>query len=333
LVGVRKPEAERNSVTQLGSEDQKSMLTKSGLRLGIGLPQVWPGGTVDKDVIREFALRAERSGYEDLWLTDNALGGQGSLEPVTLLTYVAGFTQRIRLGISVIILNLRNPLQLARALATLDQLSGGRVTVGVGLGGGTALYPAFGISEARPVARFTEGIKLLRALWGQEPVTLDSEFWRMDNVSIMPKPLQQPYPPIWIGGHAPAALRRAARLGDGWMGAGSSSNAHFFEEITQIRRYLQELGRDEASFTLSKRIYVAVDNDAEKARERLAAGLLSQYGTSRIGEGAGVAGPARHCIEVLRSMRDAGLQHMLLHPFADSMQQLELLTNEVAPEL
>ena len=309
------------------------MLTKSGLRLGVGLPQVFPGGKVDRNLIRDFALRAEGLGYEDLWLTDNALGGQGSIEPVTLLTYVAGFTRRIRLGVSVIILNLRNPIQLAKALASLDQLSGGRVTVGVGLGGGTAMYPAFGLSEERPVVRFTEGLRLMRALWSEERVTLNGEFWRLENATIEPKPLQKPHPPIWLGGHAPAALRRAVRLGDGWMGAGSSRNEHFFTEIEQIRGYLKESGRDESGFTLSKRVYVAVDTDAEKARERLAAGLLRQYGTSRIGEGAGVAGTASQCIEVLRSMRDAGLQHMLIHPFADSMQQLELLTNEVAPEL
>src|SRR5579871_6198932 len=116
------------------------MLAKSGLRLGMALPQVYPSGTVDVNLIREFALRAESLGYEDLWLTDGGLGGQGLLEPVTLLTYVAGFTTRIRLGVSVIILNRRNPAMLAKTLSSLDQLSGGRVTLGVGLGGGTATY-------------------------------------------------------------------------------------------------------------------------------------------------------------------------------------------------
>ncbi len=309
------------------------MQTKSGLRLGIGLPQVFPGGAVDRELIRDFALRAERGGYEDLWLTDNALGGRGSLEPVTLLTYLAGFTQRIRLGVSVIILNYRNPLQLARALASLDQLSGGRVTLGVGLGGGTALYPMFGISNERPVARFTEGLTLMRALWSEERVTFHGAFWQLENAAMEPKPLQKPHVPVWIGGHAPAALRRAVRLGDGWMGAGSSRNEDFFREIEQVRRYVKELGRDESSFTLSKRVYVAVDDDADAARERLGTGLLRQYGTTRIGEGAGVAGTAKQCVAVLRSMRDAGLQHMLLHPFADSLQQLELLTTEVASEL
>jgi probable F420-dependent oxidoreductase len=308
------------------------MLTTSGLQLGIGLPQVFPGGMVDTDLIRRFALRAEALGYEDLWLTDNVLGGNGTLEPVTLLTYVAGFTRRIRLGVSVLILNQRNPVQLAKALASLDQLSRGRLTVGVGLGGGTALYPAFGISAERPVARFIEGLRLMRALWSEERVTLRGDFWRLEDAAMTPKPLQQPLP-VWLGGHAPAALRRAVRLGDGWMGAGGSRIEDFFREIAQVRQYLTEAGRDPSSFTLSKRVYIAVDADAERARERLAAGLLQQYGSSRMAASAGVAGTPRQCVETLRAMRDAGLQHLLLHPFADAVQQLELLSREIAPEL
>ena len=309
------------------------MLTTSGLRLGIGLPQVFPGGTVDTGLIRDFALRAEALGYEDLWLTDNVLGGNGLVEPVTLMTYVAGFTSRIRLGVSVLILNQRNPVQLAKALASLDQLSGGRLTVGVGLGGGTAAYPAFGIGQDRPVARFTEGLRVMRALWSEERVTLRGDFWQMEDAAITPKPVQKPHPPVWIGGHAPAALRRAVRLGDGWMGAGGSRIEDFFGEIAQVRRYLVEAGRDASGFTLSKRVYVAVDDDPEQARERLAAGFIRQYGSSRMAEGAGVAGTPRQCVDALRAIRDAGLQHLLLHPVADAMQQLEVLTRDVAPEL
>lgn len=309
------------------------MLTKSGLRLGLGLPQVFSGGKVDTALIRDFARRAESLGYEDLWLTESILGEQRVLEPVTLLAYAAACTQRIRLGVSVIILNQRNPVQLAKALASLDQLSDGRLTVGVGLGGGTARYPAFGIDAARPVARFTEGLRVMRALWSEERVDLQGQLWRLENVAMEPKPVQKPQLPVWLGGHATGALRRAVRLGDGWMGAGSGRIQDFFTEIGEVRRLLGELGRDEASFTLSKRVYIAVDDDEARAREQLEAGFMHHYGTSRMAETAGVAGTAKHCAEVLRSLRDAGLQHLLLHPFGDAKQQLEVLTNEVAPEL
>ena len=309
------------------------MLTTSGLRLGIGLPQLARDGRVDTALIRDFARRAEDLGYDDLWLTESILGGSSALEPVTLLAYVAACTARIRLGVAVIILNQRNPIQLAKALASLDQLSEGRLTAGVGFGGGTALYPAFGVSKERPVSRFTESLRVMRALWSEERVNLKGEFWRLENVSLEPKPLQRPHLPLWFGGHAAAALRRAVRLGDGWMGAGSARIADFLAQIGEIRRLLKEQGGDAASFTLSKRIYIVVDDDEARAREELEAGFMSHYGTSRMAEAAGVAGTAKHCIEVLRSLRDAGLQHMLLHPFGDARQQLEILTQEVAPQL
>ena len=308
------------------------MLTKSGLRLGIGLPQTFPRNQVDVALIRRFAQRAEALGYEDLWLTDNLLGGRGTLEPVTLLAFAAACTEQIRLGVSVIVLNQRSPVPLAKALATLDQLSGGRLTVGLGLGGSTSSYPAFGASPERPVARFTESLRVMRALWSEERVDFQGQFWQLEHASLEPKPLQ-PRLPIWIGVHAPAALRRAVRLGDGWMGAGGSRLEDFFVEIKQIREYLQAAGRDDASFTLSKRVYIAVDADEHRAQERLAAGLGGQYGGGRPADAIGVAGTPGHCIEVLRSLRDAGLHHLLLHPYPDFEQQLEQLSSEVAPEL
>ncbi|HTE86306.1 MAG TPA: LLM class flavin-dependent oxidoreductase, partial [Dehalococcoidia bacterium] len=290
------------------------MLTKSGLRLGIALPQVFRDGRVDAGLIREFAVRAEALGYEDLWLTERIIGAGDQLEPVTLLTYAAACTQRIRLGVSVIILNQRNPVQLAKALASLDQLSGGRLTVGVGLGGGTSLYPAFGISEDRPVARFTEGLRVLRALWSEEGANLPGPLWRGENVSMAPKPLQEPLP-VWLGGHAPGALRRAVRLGNGWMGAGATKNEDFFAEIAEVRRVLKGEGKREANFPLSKRVYISVAADETKAREQLAAGMIGQYGNRRMAEGRGLAGTPKQCAEQLQSMRDAGLTHLLLHPY------------------
>ena len=308
------------------------MLTGSGLRLGIGLPQLFPNDAIDTALIRRFAQRAEELGYEDLWLSESILGARGVLEPVTLLAYAAACTSRIRLGVSVIILNQRNPVVLAKALATLDQLSDGRLTVGLGLGGGTAAYPAFGLSPERPVARFTESLRVMRALWSEERVDLSGVHWQLDRAALAPKPRQQPLP-VWLGGHAPAALRRAVRLADGWMGAGGSPLDEEVVQIAQIRGYLKEAGRSEDGFTLSKRVYIAVDRDGDRARERLAAGLGGQYGRPGMAERVGVAGTPAECAAVLRRLRDAGLHHLLLHPYPDFEEQLELLSSEVAPQL
>jgi len=308
------------------------MLTGSGLKLGIALPQVFRDGKIDTDLIRDFAIRAEGLGYSDLWLTERILGAGNILEPVTLLAYAAACAPVIRLGVSVIILNQRNPVQLAKALSSLDQLSGGRLTAGVGLGGRTDIYPAFGVSQERPVARFTEALAVMRALWSEQRASHEGERWRLESTAMEPKPLQKPLP-VWLGGHATAALRRAVRLGDGWMGAGATPNEEFFDEIRQVRGFLKELGRDERSFPLSKRIYISVDRDEPKAREQLAAGMLGQYGNPAMAERRGLAGTPAQCVAVLQRMRDAGLNHLLLHPYGDPMQQLDLLTSEVAPEL
>ena len=170
-----------------------------------------------------------------------------------------------------------------------------------------------------------------RALWSEERVDLAGDFVRLADVAMGPKPAQRPHPPVWIGGHVPAALRRAVRLGDGWMGAGSARTEDFFDQIGRVRRHMEGLGRDEARFALSKRVYVAVDNDEGRAREQLAATLASTYGVAR--DGVGVAGTAGRCAEVLRTMRDAGLRHLLRQPCGDVMRQLEVLTAEVAPQL
>lgn len=309
------------------------MLTKSGLRLGIALPQTFLDGKVDRELIRNFATRAEEIGYEDVWLTESILGGAATLEPVTLLAYTAGFTQKIRLGVAVIILNTRNPVQLAKSLASLDQLSGGRVNAGVGLGATTRTYPAFGIGEERRVARFTEALRVMKALWTEPEVNLEGDFWQLRDVSLAPKPLQQPHVPIWFGASSPGAIRRAARLGDAWMSAGSSELADAGRQIEDMRANLAEQGRDQSRFTLSKRIYVAVDQDGAKAQSRMADYFGYYYRNPDRAKTSGIAGSPARCVEELSRLRDAGYQHLLLNPVHDFLGQMELLTEKVAPQL
>ena len=141
------------------------MKTKSGLRLGLSLPQSFPDERIDHGYLREYIRKAEALGFEDAWLTESILNPNFNLEPVTYLAYLAAVTERIRLGVAVIILNTRNPVQLAKSLATLDQLSKGRLTVGIGLGAGTQNYAAFGVPAERRVARFEEAIEVVKALW------------------------------------------------------------------------------------------------------------------------------------------------------------------------
>ena len=220
------------------------MLTKSGMRLGLALPQGFPDGRVDMALVRRFAERAEALGFDDVWAMEQTTGRFAVLEPLTLLAYVGALTRSVRLGTAVPVTNLRNPLQLAKALVSLDQETGGRLTAGIGLGTTNWLYGAFGLDPEHRVSRFVESIKVMQALWREGAATVDGRYWQLEEVAMEPKPLQRPLA-LWFGARSPAALRRAVRFGDGWMGAGSATNETFLEELARLRSILAAAGRDE----------------------------------------------------------------------------------------
>ncbi|MFM9968176.1 MAG: LLM class flavin-dependent oxidoreductase [Burkholderiales bacterium] len=308
------------------------MKTKSGLTLGISLPQSFPNETLDHAYLREYVLKAESLGFEDGWLTDSILSTNFNLEPVTYIAHLAALTTRLRFGIAVIILNTRNPVQLAKALATVDQLSNGRVTVGVGIGAGTANYAAFGIPTERRVARYEEAIQVMKALWTEERPSHQGDFWNLDGARMKPKPVQKPHMPLIFGGHSEPALRRAVRMGDGWMAAGSTSTAESLVSLKQIRGYLADAGREQSDFWLSKRLYIAVDDNEQQACEKLSAALSYQYG-GRDQSDVGLAATPARAVEVLGTLREAGAQHILLNPAYDHMRQMDVLMEKVIPQL
>jgi alkanesulfonate monooxygenase SsuD/methylene tetrahydromethanopterin reductase-like flavin-dependent oxidoreductase (luciferase family) len=151
----------------------------SRTRLGVAIPRTMLSGAFDARGVRAFLARAEALGFESAWVVEQILGSIRSLEPVTLLTYAAACTERLRLGAAVLLTRLRSPVHLAKSLGTLDHLSGGRIDVGVGLGGNPRIYPAFGLTAARRAARFAEGIRLMKRLWTEERVTFDGTFFKL----------------------------------------------------------------------------------------------------------------------------------------------------------
>jgi probable F420-dependent oxidoreductase len=308
------------------------MATLDTLRLGISLPKGFPGGITDLGYLDEYLARVETSAFEDAWLTESILTPKYSLEPLTYLSFVASRTRRIRLGIAVIILNFRNALQLARAAATIDQLSEGRFILGLGLGFGTAAYPVFGVESARRVSRFEEALRVMQALWSGQEVTLDGQYHKLDRVVMQPAPLQRPHLPVWIGGHSEPAMRRAVRMADGWMSAGAISVEAALEQVRQMQNYLAEAGRERADFRLSKRIYLTVDEDEAAARRKLSESLTRQYGARGSSVG-GLAGSPARIVDAIGSLAQAGYDHVLLNPVDDDMRQMEMLVERVLVEL
>jgi alkanesulfonate monooxygenase SsuD/methylene tetrahydromethanopterin reductase-like flavin-dependent oxidoreductase (luciferase family) len=222
---------------------------------------------------------------------------------------------------------------LAKVLATMDHLSRGRLIVGIGLGGQTHEYTALGLSPERKVRRFEEGVDLLKRLWTEEEsLTFDGDFWQMRDASVNPKPLQRPHPPLWFGGSSPAALARAARLGDGFIGAGSTSTNDFASHVDVLRRE-RSARQGAGDFPIAKRVYIAVDDNRERARSRVREWFGRFYKSPDLGERVAVYGDPEVCIKSLREIGEAGAELVVLHPMFDELEQMETLWRYVIPEL
>ena len=298
---------------------------------GIAIPQT--SAPVDQRSMRDFLTRAEALGYDSVWVQEQIIGDSPMLEPITLLTYAAAITSKVRLGTSVILPITRNPIHLAKSVSSLDQLSKGRVTLGVGLGNPHVPEPAFGISRENRSRRFVEEIKILKALWTQPRASFAGQFWNFENVAMEPKPFQKPHPPIWFGARDEIALKRTVRHGDGWMGAGSSSTADFIKQSALLRRLLEDAKRDSAKFPISKRVYVALDDNRERAERRLREWFGERYKNADMAPRVSIWGGITECVDKLGELVRASAQHFLLNPVFDEMEHLEKLASEVMPRL
>jgi probable F420-dependent oxidoreductase len=304
-------------------------------RCGIELPQVFFEGPTDMEHIRKFAMRSERLGYDGLWLQERIIGDFIMLEPVTLLSYVAAVTTKIKLGTSVILLPLRNPLQLAKAYSTLDVMSGGRAVMGIGLGGGHlgSHEEVFGYSREGRVTRFTEALEIMKLLWTETKASFNGQFWNFKDICMEPKPIQKPHLPLLFGGHHENALRRAVKHGNGWMGAGSSSSNAFIRESAMIRRFIDEAKRDPATFGYGKRVYLAIDADKPRAERRIRQWFSRRYKNADLGPHVSIWGSSAECTEKIQEIVGAGAQYIVFNPMFDEMEHLELCAEEVMPHL
>src|SRR5579885_687817 len=280
------------------------MALKDRIPFGVSLPHRSPD-PIDVATVRHVAQRAEALGFRDLWVTENTLDEVSSFDPVPLLTYAAAVTTKIRVGASVVVLAIHSPLLVAHQWATLDYLSGGRAALGVGLGR-EHHYRQFQVPVAGRVARF----------------------YRLDNEKMTPKPVQKPMP-IWMGVGHPDALRRTARLADGWMGSGGSTLKSFAEAVPVLKAHLADQGRDPETFPLSKRIFMAVDDNPAAARRALNRWFTEVYHNPAGTDASGIHGTPEQVRERLEEMVAAGANHLLLNPVSNYAEQLEALAEIV----
>jgi len=304
------------------------------MRFAIAIPQLYADGEFDPAAFGAYLARVEELGFDSAWAQEHVLGQAPVLGPIETMTYAAACTRQLRLGCAVFVSTLYGPVHLAKGLSTLDQLSRGRVEIGVGTGGPHRPFAAFGVDPGRYVARFTEGLALMKALWTEPRVTFDGEFWQLKGATMEPKPAQQPHPPIWFGGSGPAALRRAVRLGDGFFGAGSTSTGKFAAQVQVVREALAGSGRPAGEFRIAKRVYIAMDSGSGRARDRINHALERLYGRrSPDIEAAAVAGPPAECARELRQVAKAGAELILFTPLFELAEHAERLAAEVIPQL
>jgi probable F420-dependent oxidoreductase len=220
-------------------------------------------GMLNPRYFQEVAIAADQLGYESLWMPEHLVfpqemagspfvagEGEAAHPPVppetplfdvfTYLAFLAGQTSRIRLGTNVYLMGLRHPFIAARAIQTLDIVSGGRAEIGVGAGWLRSEWTAAGMDPRTRGRRLDEVLQVCKRLWCEEAVAHNGEFYQFASVKFEPKPLQRPHPPIHVGGESAAALRRVARHGDGWYGIG-----HTLESVQPVLKKLREITREE----------------------------------------------------------------------------------------
>jgi len=302
------------------------MALKDRIPFGMSLPHRSPD-PIDPRTVQTVAQRAEALGFRDLWVTENTLDHVTCLDPVVALTYAAAVTSRIRLGASVVVLAIHSPLLVAHQWATLDHLSGGRAILGVGLGR-EHHYRQFEIPEAGRVSRFREDVDLIRALLSQPNVDHHGRFHHLDGGTMSPKPVQRPLP-IWLGVGHPDAVRRAGKMADGWMGSGGSSIAEFARSVPILRAALEAAGRDPATFPISKRIFMAVDERPEVARAELHRWFTEVYHNPAGTDASGIHGTPEQVRAKLEELVAMGANHLLLNPVSRHAEQVEALAQVI----
>jgi len=232
------------------------------VRIGIALGQ-WPSKEIQPDAILDLIDRFEALDVDSLWVSDRIVSSALTLEPITFLSYIAGRLQNMKLGTSTLVLPTRNPIVLAKELATLDFLSRGRLFPAIGLGGDESKdLQAVGVSKRERAGRTDEMITLMRRLWTEDNVTFAGKFFSVEDATIMPHPWQKAGLPIWIGGRSEAALRRTGRLGDGWL-VSSVSPVEVESGIKAIRKFAAEAGRQvpEDHYGVLIPFYIAASSD------------------------------------------------------------------------
>ena len=294
------------------------------MKFGVTVPNNW--GIENAKEALSFGPLAEELGYDSVWVMDHLfnngyirerLDDKPYYHPLATLSYLAATTERVLLGTSVLVLPYHNPVELAKYTATLDHMSDGRVTLGVGVGAMTEEFAALGIPMSERGALTNECIRVMKELWTNQAPSYHSSRWNFDDLRFSPKPVQQPHIPLWIGGASPGALRRAARLGDGWHPSGLTPEEYAVRR-QQVRELAERAGRDPDSLTMSARVEVEAtggpSSDRAANRARIPGNDLEQAAIT------------------IAAYRDAGVEHLVLALNTGEVGRIRSLMEDLASQ-
>ena len=304
------------------------------MSIAIGyVPGAFGQGGENPNFLRELVEVGDKYGYDSIWLSDRIVSDRFSLEPIVALSMVAAYSDRMKFGTSVLALPLRNPVVLAKQVATLDYLSQGRFFPAVGLGQEEPEeYEACGVPKGDRARRTDEAIVLMRRLWQEDKVTHEGDFFTCHDVSITPKPIFQPSPPVWIGGRSPAAARRVGRVGDGWLVSSATPSEVgegrdiVFDTAAQCQREIEE---DHVGVLLGYYISDDYEQAATKAHQFVTRHRPDAHFTEFT-----AVGTTEQVGELIQQYIDAGASKFAVRPLCageESMEQLEIMGQEVLP--
>ena len=297
----------------------------------IGLAWVTPAPLTQPQNVVKFAQQCEAMGCHSMWTIDRIV--YDNLEPLTLLAAAAGATQNIRLGTSVLLGNLRHPSHLAKIVATLDFISNGRITLGLGFGSRQNDYTAVEVPFEHRGSRAVEQVELMKRLWTEDHVTHKGKFFNVQNLTIGPRPVQKPYPPLWTGGSAETALKRAGAWANGFI-CGSSAIPDFPATWEKISGYAKAAGRDPNKITKAGLTFMAINDDQTKAVKTVEDYVMRYYGrlradvanTSLVGSPAAIA-------DRIGTFLSKGLDTLIIGLADPDPSQLDLFGAKILPNV
>jgi alkanesulfonate monooxygenase SsuD/methylene tetrahydromethanopterin reductase-like flavin-dependent oxidoreductase (luciferase family) len=304
-------------------------VTSRQVSVGIHVPSASVTTLESGAAYREFFRQVEDLGLDAIWVEDRLFHKANMLDPLMLLSWAAASTRGVQLGTAVLVLNLRHATVVARQVSTLSHLSGGRLAVGVSLGGRPDEYQALGVPMQKRVAVFRESVAVLRRFLTGQPVDYHGQFFQLQDATVRPAATI----PLYIGGRAEGALRRAGELADGWIMGPFGTVRDFQQAWGIVQDAARAVGRNADTLVAGRLLYIAVDDDRNRAREMLRLFLHGYYGPSFDVDQHAIFGPAEEVTARLRAQVDAGITHLMLGVPTLDLAHLRRVAESVAPAL